>query len=321
MSKDSPAQPIVVGTEVIAPGARSRFDLPAARLPTHTKLNIPLTVINGRKKGPVVWLSAAVHGDELNGVEIIRQVMDGIEGGLVRGAIIAVPIVNVFGFIGQSRYLPDRRDLNRSFPGSTKGSLASRMAQLFMAEIVSKCSHGIDLHTASQDKTNLPQIRANLDDPETLRCAQAFGAPVMVHSKERTGSLRAAAAKLGISVLVYEGGAAQRFNEDAITAGVRGVRSVLSELGIIPKSSRKRQPVVRVDASQWVRTRTGGILRLAVKQGEVVVPKQLIGRVSDPFGDDEVVLRAPFRGLVIGCTMNPVVHAGDAVVNLGQIRN
>lgn len=301
-------------------GERVRFDLPAAKLPTHTELTIPLTVINGKRPGPRIWISAAVHGDELNGIEVIRRVLEGIRTPLPRGAIFALPIVNVFGFIGQSRYFPDRRDLNRSFPGSRSGSLASRMAHLFMTEIVSQCSHGLDLHTAAQDRSNLPQVRGNLTDAETLRIATAFAAPVMIHSPERSGSLRAAAASKGVAVLLYEGGEAQRFNESAISAGVRGVFGVLRELGILtPRKGRQRRSSLYLERSTWVRARRGGILRLSVNEGERVVAKQKIGQISDPFGEDPVELRAPHRGLVIGRTNNPVVHAGDAVVHVGKV--
>jgi predicted deacylase len=319
MSKTT-AEPFELGGEVVRPGQRLRFDLPAALLPTRTQLHLPLIVVHGSRPGPRLWLSGAVHGDELNGVEIIRQVLDRISDPLPRGTLLAVPIVNVFGFIGQSRYLPDRRDLNRSFPGSPKGSLASRIAHLFLTEIVSRCTHGLDLHTASQDKSNLPQVRGNLDDPETLRCARAFGAPVMAHSSVRNGSLRAAAARRGIPVLVYEGGEPQRFNQGAIAVGVKGVLGVMRELGMIArKSASRRPPSMVVRESSWIRARKGGLLRLESNEGDLVGERQRIGTISDPFGSESLTLRAPFRGIIIGQTNNPVVHGGDAVVHLGKL--
>lgn len=319
MSKAKPAKALKIGGETIEPGTSKRFDLFAARLPTHTELSIPLLIYNGINAGPRIWLSAAVHGDELNGVEIIRRVVAKVKEPLQCGAIIAIPIVNVFGFIDQSRYMPDRRDLNRSFPGSKTGSLASRMAHLFMTEIVSNCTHGIDLHTASMDRTNFPQIRANLHDPETLRCAEAFAAPVMIHSKERSGSIRGSASKKGVSSMVFEGGEAQRFNSNAIEVGVDGVMGVLRELGIIDMEKRRVCRSQQIEKSTWIRARKGGILRLDVQEGEMVKAKQVIGRVSDPFGEEASILKAPCRGLVIGMTLNPVVHAGDAVVHLGHL--
>lgn len=318
-SKAEPWGPLTIGGETVAPGEQARFDLPVALLPTHTQLHIPLTILNGRRAGPRLWVSAAVHGDELNGVEIIARVLDRIGGKLQRGALIAAPIVNVFGFINGSRYLPDRRDLNRSFPGSSRGSVASRMAHIFLTEIVDHCTHGIDLHTAGTDRTNYPQTRGDLHDEETRRFALAFGAPLMVHSSLRDGSLRAAARERGIRVLVYEGGQPLRFDEDAIQVGVRGVLGVMRELGMTGRRRRVApQPPTLIESSTWVRAKTGGILRLSAKGGQFVAKNQVLGLVSGPFGDEEAIVRAPFDGIVIGFTQNPVVHGGDAVVHLGR---
>ena len=322
----SRAEPFEIGGESVAPGGRLRLDLPAMLLPTHTRLNLPLVVAHGRRPGPCMWVSAAVHGNELNGVEIIREVLARLPDPLPRGTLLAVPIVNVFGFIGQSRYLPDRRDMNRCFPGSTKGSLASRMARLFLDEIVSRCSHGIDCHTAGQDRDNLPQVRANLDDPATLEVARACRAPVMINSTERDGSLRAAAAEQGAVTLLYEGGEPLRFNREAIDAGVAGVLGVMRHLGMISSGVPRRAGAgpraatnLRIEKSSWVRARRGGLVRLAVGLGERVTADQVLGHVADPFGEDRTDLRAPFDGLVIGCQHNPVVHGGDAVVHVGRI--
>ncbi len=221
---------ITVGERTVAPGRTARFELPFARLPTGSDASLPVAVVNGRYAGPHVWLSGAIHGDELNGVEIIRRVLRRLEARRLHGAVLAVPIVNVFGFLSESRYLPDRRDLNRSFPGSGRGSLANRLAHLFMTEVVSQCSLGIDLHTATNHRINLPQLRANLDDPETRRLAVAFGAPFAIQARLRDGSLRQAALDQEIGVLLYEAGQAHRFDEAAIQAGVEGVLRVLNEL-------------------------------------------------------------------------------------------
>ena len=303
------------------PGSRMRIDLPAALLPTHTQLSVPLTVVHGKRPGPCLMVSAAVHGDELNGVEIIRRVLAALSDPLRRGTIVAIPIVNVFGFIGQSRYFPDRRDLNRCFPGTPKGSLASRIAHLLMAEVVGRCTHALDLHTASLDKSNYPQVRGNLEDPETLRCAQAFAAPVMLQAPLRSGSLRAAAVRRGVTMLVYEGGEPLRFNASAIEIGVRGVLGVVEELGLSSTKSRRRRPEsTRIHTSSWVRARRGGVLRLAVEEGDRVEEKQVLGVVADPLGEESVTLRAPHASLVIGMTRNPIVHGGDAIVHLGNLK-
>jgi len=317
-SRAERAPTIQIGQHRVAAGESRRFDLPAALLPTHTQLNLPVSVMNGLRPGPVVWTSAAVHGDELNGVEVIHRALERIRKPLERGAVIAVPIVNVFGFIGQSRYLPDRRDLNRSFPGSKSGSLAARIANLFMTEIVERCTHGIDLHTAAQDRTNLPQVRGDMTHPETRRIAEAFDAPAMVHSSTRDGSLRAAAMRKGIPTLVFEGGEALRFNERAIEAGVRGVLGVLGELGLT-KTVRKRKGSMLIEKSTWIRARRGGLFRPRVSNGDFVEEGQTLGTVGDALGADPVRVRAPFAGLVIGRTNNPVVHGGDGLLHLGRV--
>ena len=318
-SRAKRVEPFEIGGHFVAAGQRLRFDLPVALLPTHTQLHIPITVVHGMRPGPRLWVSAAVHGDELNGVEVIRRVLDKLDDPLRAGTVVAVPIVNVFGFIGQSRYLPDRRDLNRCFPGSARGSLASRIAHLFLHEVVERCTHGIDLHTAAEDRSNWPQVRGDMTDPETRELAEAFGAPVMVQSATRSGSLRYAATKRGQPVLVYEGGEAQRFNESAIRVGVRGILGVMYKLGMAKRPDRaKRQPLKLVEESSWIRARRGGLLRLRVAEGDTVECGETLALISDPFGADELALRAPFDGVVIGKTNNPVVHGGDSVVHLGR---
>lgn len=316
MTNDQPEIRIV--GETIHPGKRKELEIPVARLITHTLLSLPVTILHGKESGPSLWLSAAIHGDEINGVEIIRQVLEQLNPQTLRGTLIAVPIVNVFGFLEQSRYLPDRRDLNRCFPGSPEGSLASRLAHLFMGEIVSRCTYGIDLHTASDHRINFPQIRANLKDEETYRCAKAFGAPVMIHATLRDGSLRQTVAKKGIPILLYEGGEALRFDAEAIRVGREGILRVMNLLEMI---SFPLPPVssVEVEKMRWVRASRGGILRLQVSLGETVTKKQVLGIIANPFGKQSLKVRSPFQGLVIGHTQNPLVNQGDAIIHLAAI--
>jgi len=305
----------IVG-ETITPGQRCELEIPVARLITHTLLSLPVTILHGVEPGPCLWVSAAIHGDEINGVEIIRQVLEQVNPQTLRGTLIAVPIVNVFGFLEQSRYLPDRRDLNRCFPGSPEGSLASRLAHLFMQEIVSRCTHGIDLHTASDHRTNFPQIRANLKDPETYRCAKAFGAPVMIHATTRDGSLRQAAAKKGISILLYEGGEALRFDPEAIRVGTNGILGVMNILGMTQFSPVTAFTAVEIEKTKWVRASRGGILRLQIRLGESVLKKQILATIANPFGKQGVKVRSPVAGFVIGHTQNPLVNQGDGIIHL-----
>jgi predicted deacylase len=311
-------EPILIGDARIEPGTRLRLKLPVARLPTETWMSLPIEVVHGQSAGPRLWLSAAVHGDEINGVEIIRQVLEYLDPARLAGTVIAVPIVNVFGFIQQSRYLPDQRDLNRSFPGGPRGSLASRLAHLVMSEVVSQCTHGIDLHTGSHHRANLPQIRANLHDAETRRCAEAFAAPVMMHAETRDGSLRQAATASGIHVLLYEAGEPLRFDPLAIRLGVEGVLRVMAALAMceLPSELAPPRPSTEVFHATWIRARRGGILRLDAQLGDRVEAGQRLGVIADAFGDNSVPVRAPFAGAIIGATSNPLVHPGDGILNL-----
>ena len=306
----------IAGTKV-KPGQRTTVDLPMAKLYTHTDMTLTAHVVHGRKPGPRLFICSTLHGDEINGVEIIRRLLKRRNLGSLHGTLIAIPVVNSFGFIHRSRYLPDRRDLNRSFPGSFNGSLASRLAALLLNEILELCTHGIDLHTGSNHRFNLPQIRASLDDPETERLARAFGAPVMIHSRLRDGSLRDAVADQGIPVLLYEAGEAYRFDELSIRTGVRGIVAVMRALGMLPKRSAKvSHPIFQATSSKWVRAPISGILSEGVNVGRLVAKDDKLGIVSDPFGEKEQVIRSPISGLVIGRLQLPLVYQGDALFNL-----
>ncbi len=308
---------IVVGGQPVAPGRRKAIELEFARLPTGGRAALPIVVLNGRKPGPEVWLSAAIHGDELNGTAIVREVMRRIDTRQLRGAILAVPIVNVLGFMNGSRYLPDRRDLNRMFPGSKRGSLGARLARLLMDEVVAPCSVGIDLHTGTNHRTNVPQIRADLDDPATRKMAFAFGTRFVVHAKVRDGSLRQAAAERGIPVLVYEGGEAHRFDADAVQAGVDGVLRTLNALDMIDVDvDLPGQEPIEVRKLQWVRARRGGIATMQVSIGDPVARGDPIGDISDATASRASVVRAPADGWVVGLSLNPLVNPGDALANI-----
>lgn len=309
-----------IGGVEFAPGERGTVDLFAARLYTHAEVTIPVEVVRGKQPGPRLFVCAALHGDEINGVEVIRRLLRRRVLDRLRGTLVAVPIVNVFGFIQQSRYLPDRRDLNRSFPGSSKGSLASRMARQFMAEIVAGSDFGIDLHTGSNDRRNLPQIRVVPGDEEILSVALAFGAPVVLPNKALRGTLRAAAAKRGSEVLVYEAGEALRFDEASIRLGTNGIIRVMREIGMLP---RLKKPRVRKSAlamgSRWVRASSGGVFRAEAELGDRVQKKDLLGMISDPFGAEETPVRAPVKGLIIGRLERPLVHRGEALFHLAKV--
>ncbi|MDX1564545.1 MAG: succinylglutamate desuccinylase/aspartoacylase family protein [Phycisphaeraceae bacterium] len=307
---------ITIGRVTVKPGQRQRLELPVGRLYTQTPMSLPIQVVNGREDGPRLWVSAAIHGDELNGVEIISRLLEKVSPKRLKGLLIAVPIVNVFGFIQQDRYLPDRRDLNRSFPGSSAGSLAGRLAHLFMEEVVSHCTHGIDLHTASNHRINLPQIRCNLKDPETRRIAEAFAAPLMMDSSGPRGSLRHAATQKKIPILVYEAGEPLRFNPEAIAVGFRGLMNVMHELGMLKARRKQWRSSMEVSRTIWIRARRGGILRLKAKLGRRVDKGQALGVIHDAYGQEKAEVTSPHSGLIIGHTNNPLVNQGDGIIHM-----
>ncbi len=278
-----------------------------------------MEVVNGRRPGPRLFVCAAIHGDEINGVEIIRRLLRRPMRELA-GTLITVPVVNVYGFIALTRYLPDRRDLNRSFPGTEKGSLASRLASLFLNEIVLRATHGIDLHTGAIHRCNLPQVRACLDQPETVRLARAFGAPVIVDANLRDGSLRQEVMERGIPMLLYEAGEALRFDEPSIRAGVRGVLDVMRALGMLPASRGRARPFEPFIAhsTHWVRAPESGILRDEIRLGAAVKQGQLLGVVADPLGREEFGVHASRDGVVIGRTVLPLVNEGDALYHVAS---
>jgi hypothetical protein len=258
-----------------------------------------------------------LHGDELNGMEIVHRVLQRVDPGGLKGTLIAAPVVNVFGFLQQSRTLPDRRDLNRSFPGSAKGSLASRLAHLLTENVVRRCQYGIDFHTGSAHRTNLPQIRAELEDPETRSLALAFGAPLVYRAKEIAGSLRATARRAGAVVLVFEGGEPLRFNREAIEVGVRGTLAVLQALDMVGAGPlTPAPPVFEAKSTRWVRAVRSGIFHLEVELGERVEKGQVLGWLSEPLAEQRRSVRASVSGIVLAHTNIPLVYQGDALVHL-----
>lgn len=309
-----------IGGETFYPGDRRTLHLDLARLYTHTHLDLDVEIIRGRKPGPTLLVSAAIHGDELNGVEICRQLLKHKSLSRIRGTLVIVPVVNIFGFIHRSRYLPDRRDLNRCFPGSSKGSLGARIAHLFRTQILNHCDYVIDLHTGAVHRSNLPQIRANLQNPKAESMAKAFGAPVVLDSELRDGSMRAAADAAGIPLILYEAGEALRFDNNAIRGGLRGIINVLRHLEMLPPSRRKTRPFnpVVANSSSWIRCESDGIFRSVVDLGQRVSRGQLMGYIASPFGSEYQEVVSPNAGIIIGQNNIPLVNEGDALYHLAR---
>lgn len=309
-----------IGGVSVSTGTRQTVDIPVSVLSDHTPVTLSAHVIHGRRSGPTMFVTAGIHGDEVIGAEIVRRLLaiKGLEK--LKGTLIAVPIVNAFGFLNQSRYLPDRRDLNRCFPGSPKGSLAARLADLLMREVVGRCEVGIDLHSAAIHRTNMPQIRISSGDDEAERLARVFGAPVVLQSAQRDGSLRAAAKEHGVRVLLYEAGEGLRFDELAVRAGVAGILRVLHDLGMIgARGVRKaRGKPMLLKTSRWVRAPMGGLLRVFRDTGDVVSRGDVLAAVSDPFGESEREVTASVNGIVVGRAVMPIVNEGDALFHIAQ---
>lgn len=314
---------LAIGGKAIKPGERKRIYLDVAKLYDFTDMNIPIEVVRGEEDGPVMFVSGAIHGDEINGVEIIRRLLTKKALKTIKGTLIAVPIVNVFGFNTNSRYSPDRRDLNRSFPGAKNGSLTGQLAHTFIDEIVKHCTHGIDLHCAAANRVNFPQIRACLDDPETEKMAHAFNVPVVLHSALRDGSLRATARELNIPTLLFEGGEALRFNEKTIKSGLDGVLSVMRELGMLKPVKSKPAPhdVFVAHSSHWIRAPHSGILSVKTNLGAMVKKGQVLGVVSDPFGRVKHEIAARRTGIVIGMATLPLLNRGEAAFHVATFED
>ncbi len=309
---------IIGGVEVPA-GTRATINIELPKL-YNTPTSLPIRVYRGKRGGPTVFVSAAIHGDELNGIEIIRRLRKINILNRLRGTLILVPIVNVYGTLNLSRYLPDRRDLNRSFPGTLKGSLASRVARIFFDEVVKKCDFGIDLHTGSIHKSNLPQIRTNIKNEFTLKLAKAFEAPVILHSELRDGSLRSIAQESGIPILLYEAGEALRFDETSIRIGVKGVINVLRDSDMLPKinkKSHKKEPII-TKTSSWMRASESGMIRTVKNLGDVVKKGEVIAFIDEPLGDESFEIASEFDGVIIGKTQIPLVQEGDAIFHIAK---
>jgi len=280
--------------------------------------SFPVRVIRGKNSGPVVFVSAAVHGDELNGVGIIHELMIEEHLDLVAGTLLLVPVVNVFGFEGNQRYLPDRRDLNRSFPGSEEGSLAGRLAQVFTQEIIDRSDYGIDLHTAAIQRTNFPNIRGDLDHAGVRRLARAFGCELIVDGKGPDGSLRREAVKRHCPTIILEAGEPWKIEPTVLKLGVRGVLNVLKSLGMMEGPLQLPQYQTTIRTTTWVRATNGGILRFHVAPGEVVTQGQPLASIHSILGDRTELLSSPNDGIVLGMATLPLVKPGEAVVHIAK---
>lgn len=322
-AKPKKVRPFEICDSEVAPGATEIVHIPLGMLATHAPMTLPVFVVHGKRPGPVLFVSAAIHGDEILGVEVIHRLINLKHIRRIRGTLLLVPVVNVFGFIAHDRYLPDRRDLNRSFPGAPKGSLAARIAHTFMKEIVERADFGIDIHSALVNRTNLPQIRADFSNKKTLELGRLFGTPILMHSDVRDGSLREAGHDVGVDVLVYEAGEGLRFQEVSVRAGVRGVLRVMQGLGMLRKGvvrpSRVRPAFSQ--SSSWVRAAGAGIVRPLKDLGESVEEGDVLAVISDPIGGSPVEVVSTVSGVMVGKNNLPVVNQGDALFHIARVED
>ncbi len=311
------AEPLELLGQRIAPGQYERLSWSATELFEGVPVSTPVLAVNGRLPGPTLCLTAAVHGDELNGIEIVRRVLHDVEAERLSGAIIGVPIVNVQGFRRGSRYLPDRRDLNRYFPGNPNGSAAARIAHSFFTQVIANCDALVDLHTGSFERANLPQIRADLRNPDVLTLTQGFGSMVVLHSSPTVGTLRHAATLAGIPAVTVEAGGPSQLEPVEVKHGVKGITTLLSTLGMTKRTRFWGDPEPVYYRSSWVRANNGGILLADVALGSTVRKGDLLGSITDPMSNARTEVRSPWSGRIIGMARNQVVMPGFAAFHVG----
>jgi len=314
-------EPFIIAGESIAPGTMRDVAFPITTMATGTASSLAVRVLNGARPGPAVFVSAAIHGDEIIGTAVIQRLAKKLDPTVLAGTVMLVPVANIFGFITHSRYLPDRRDLNRSFPGSAGGSLAGQLAHVFYREVVARCQLGIDIHSAAIHRYNLPQIRIAAGNRKLVELAMAFGAPVIIESPLRDGSLRDLAQKHGVDMLLMEAGEALRFDRLSIETGVEGVERVLAHLGMIEADDGLSAVGIpaRANRSIWVRSPRGGVVQMVRESGAPVRKGDVLACVSGLFGEEPQEMFSPLDGIIIGHATLPVVHQGDALFHIAAI--
>lgn len=303
----------------VLPGEEKIIKVGIAMLPSHTPIDISITVYRSKQPGPVLLLMGGMHGDEINGVEIVRRMIEQNHHKVKRGTTICIPVLNVYGFIHFSRTLPDGKDVNRSFPGNKNGSLASRMAFYLMKEVIPKIDYGVDFHTGGAERTNYPQTRCVMKDETNQKLADAFNAPFGLNSQFRSNSLRWAAARLDKRILVYEGGESTRFDDYAIEEGINGTLRLMKHLNMINHAPVAAHSQLKVKGSTWIRAKNSGLFQSLVKCGEQVKKNQLVGYLTDPFGEFKKSVKSPVSGYVVGLNNKPLLHQGDALIHVGVV--
>lgn len=311
-------KPIKIAGHEIRPGEFKEIDINIARLPSHTLIDTPIYVSRGLEDGPVLALTAGMHGDEINGMEIVRRLLDSGLHQPKRGTTVCMPIVNVYGFLNYSRDVPDGKDINRSFPGNKTGSLASRVAYHLMHEVIPFIDYGVDFHTGGAMRANYPQVRAVLRDEKNIELAKAFNAPFTIDSPFRPNSLRREASKKGKNIIVYEGGESLRFDQQAIEEGISGTLRLMKHLNMIDWAPDPAEESKIIWNTSWIRAKNAGLFQPNVRCGQLVHKGEWVGTLTDPFGEFKEQVVTTETGYVIGLNNIPVVNAGDALMHLGM---
>jgi len=309
---------VTIANERILPGEFKEININIARLPSRTQIDTPIYVYRATEDGPVLALTAGMHGDEINGMEIVRRILESGYHRVKRGTVVCMPIINVYGFLNYSRDVPDGKDVNRSFPGSKNGSLAARVAYHLIKEVIPFIDYGIDFHTGGAMRANYPQVRCVMQEKKNAELALAFHAPFTIDSPFRPHSLRQTAAKKGKNIIVYEGGESLRLDEYAIQQGIDGTQRLMRHLQMIDSAPEPTEENKIVWSSIWVRAKTAGLFQARVKCGAFIQKNEPVGTITDPFGDFKENILAPVTGYILGLNNNPVVNAGDALIHLGM---
>ena len=309
---------VTIAGHKIEPGEFKEININIARLPSHTQIDTPIYVSRSKEDGPVLALMAGMHGDEINGMEIVRRILDQDLHKVKRGTVVCMPITNVYGFLNFSRDVPDGKDVNRSFPGSKNGSLASRVAYNLTHQIIPFIDYGIDFHTGGAMRTNYPQVRAMLNDTVNQELAHAFSAPFTIDSPFRPNSLRKEASKKGKNIIVYEAGESLRFDQHGIEEGIAGTLRLMKHLGMIETAPVPKEENRIIWSSSWVRAKHAGLFQPSVQYGQLVHKGDAVGTITDPFGEFKENVKSGETAYVIGLNNSPVVNAGDALMHLGM---
>jgi predicted deacylase len=324
MTIEHTVEPFEYDGGVVEPGASEKFQYPVSETYLGDPVRIPVTIINGSEPGPTCFLSAAIHGDELNGIEVVREVIDEWDHEDIHGCLVGLPVLNVPGFTAQERYLPIYdRDLNRAFPGKPNSTSAYRIAYHIYENFISPCDFGLDFHTSTRGRTNMFQLRADMDNEATARLARAFGSNVIIAGEGSEGMLRREATEDDIPTITIEMGEAHRFEREMIEEALAGVKSVFAEYGIYPQESVRwpgwRTTIEGWGERTWIRADTGGIVDMHQEKGDLVQEDEIICQITSPFKTEVETVQAPFTGLLVGVLENPVVYPGNPLCHFAEL--